>query len=476
MPFRAGDVVGGKYEIRKLIGVGNIGYVVSALRTELGDEVALKFLRPELTSNHDLVVRFAREARFAVRIKSEHVACVFDVGALTDGVPFIVMERLEGRDLSRVLSEKGRLPPEVALEYALQVCEALASAHANGIVHRDVKPENLFLARLLDGRSIVKVLDFGISKVALTGSFDNTVPLVRTIASIGSPVYMSPEQIRASRDIDARTDVWALGCVLYELLTGRSAFDAPSLMQICAMILEKDPPPLRTINPDVHPGIESLVAQCLEKDPALRFQTVGELAVALAAFAPDHARVWAERSCYVLNNAESTKVDHDDVHPLRARSGSSGGVAISIAAPPNTDSLPDEAVSFRPSRPWMRWALPATVGAAVGLWFVLRAPSNDALPSAHVESATTTMAPTPAPSAAVVVSPPETAPPPSEAAATAKPEPSAAPPAAIPANVKAVRKAGAAANAKTAPPKDKEKAKSPSSRPEPGEGEPDVGF
>src|SRR5258706_5220956 len=238
MPFRAGDVVGGKYEIRKLIGVGNIGYVVSALRTELGDEVALKFLRPELTTNHDLVARFAREARFAVRIKSEHVACVFDVGSLTSGVPFIVMERLEGRDLSRVLSEKGRLPPEVALEYALQACEALASAHANGIVHLDLKPENLFLARLLDGRSIIKVLDFGISKVALTGSFDNTVPLVRTIASLGSPVYMSPEQIRASKDIDARADIWAMGCVLYELLAGRSAFDAPSLMQICAMILE----------------------------------------------------------------------------------------------------------------------------------------------------------------------------------------------------------------------------------------------
>src|SRR5262249_12623605 len=130
MPFRPGDVVGGKYEIRKLIGVGNIGYVVSALRTELGDEVALKFLRPELTANHDLVARFAREARFAVRIKSEHVASVFDVGTLTNGVPFIVMERLEGRDLSRVLSEKGSLPQEVALEYALQACEALASAHA----------------------------------------------------------------------------------------------------------------------------------------------------------------------------------------------------------------------------------------------------------------------------------------------------------------------------------------------------------
>src|SRR5262245_57704100 len=366
MPFRAGDVVGGKYEIRKLIGVGNIGYVVSAFRTELGDEVAFKFLRPELTANHDLVARFAREARFAVRIKSEHVASVFDVGTLTNGVPFIVMERLEGCDLSRVISEKGRLPQEVALEYALQACEALASAHANGIVHRDVKPENMFLARLLDGRSIIKVLDFGISKVALTGSFDNTVPLVRTIAPLGSPVYMSPEQIRASKDIDARADIWAMGCVLYELLTGRSAFDAPSLMQICAMILEKDPPSLRTVNPDVNAGIDAVVKQCLEKDPALRFQTVGELAVALAAFAPDHARVWAERSCYVLNHAEVPKAEPEEVLVARPRSGSSGGVAISIAAPPTGPSMEEEIVAFRPTRPWKRLVVPAAVGVALG--------------------------------------------------------------------------------------------------------------
>jgi serine/threonine-protein kinase len=430
MPFVAGEVVGGKYEIRKLIGVGNIGYVVSALRTELGDEVALKFLRPELTANHDLVARFAREARFAVRIKSEHVASVFDVGTLANGVPFIVMERLEGRDLARVLAEKGRLPPAVALEFALQACEALASAHAKGIVHRDVKPENLFLARLLDGRSIVKVLDFGISKVALTGSFDNTVPLVRTIAPMGSPVYMSPEQI-------------------------------------CAMILEKDPLPLRTVNPEVDPGIEALVGQCLEKDPSLRFQTVGELAVALAAFAPEHARVWAERCCYVLNNAEANKPEPEEVHVVRPRSGSSGGVAISIAAPPKDVSLAEEDVSFRPARPWKRLTIPAVAGAAVAAWFAFRTPSNGAtLPPAQVE------APAPSASAKPVAPPPEVESPPPVAEIAPKPEPVAAPAA----PVKAVRKPNGAPAPGPKPSKEKPPRVEPPRPNAPVESEPDVGF
>jgi len=304
MPFQPGDVVAGKYEINDLIGTGGMGFVFSATHVELGEKVALKFLRPECTSNEELVGRFAREARASVKIKSEYVARVFDVGTLPDGVPFIVMEYLEGKDLFEVVREQGPLPIKVAVEYVMQACEALAVAHANGVVHRDIKPENLFLTQRAQGMDIVKVLDFGISKVALTGSaFEHKMPLVQTMMPMGSPVYMSPEQIRASKDIDARTDIWSLGCVLYELLTGTAAFDAPSLTQLSATILEQSAPPLRSLCPTAPLELEAIILRCLEKDPARRFHDVGELAIALYPFAPRRARISAERCCYVLKSA-----------------------------------------------------------------------------------------------------------------------------------------------------------------------------
>jgi eukaryotic-like serine/threonine-protein kinase len=166
LPFEPGEVIAGKYEMIGLIGSGGMGYVVSARHIELGELVAIKFLRSEALAYDELVGRFAREARASVRIKSEHVARVYDVGNLPNGIPFIVMEHLEGKDLGDVLQEHGRLPIKIAVEYVMQACEALASAHAVGTIHRDVKPENLFLARQAQGVDVVKVLDFGISKVA----------------------------------------------------------------------------------------------------------------------------------------------------------------------------------------------------------------------------------------------------------------------------------------------------------------------
>jgi serine/threonine protein kinase len=304
MPFQPGDVVAGKYEINDLIGTGGMGFVFSATHVELGEKVALKFLRPECTTNEELVGRFAREARASVKIKSEYVARVFDVGTLPDGVPFIVMEYLEGKDLFEVVREQGPLPIKVAVEYVMQACEALAVAHANGVVHRDIKPENLFLTQRAQGMDIVKVLDFGISKVALTGSaFEHKMPLVQTMMPMGSPVYMSPEQIRAAKDIDARTDIWSLGCVLYELLTGSAAFDAPSLTQLSSIILEQSAPPLRALCPNAPLELEAIILRCLEKEATRRFHDVGELAIALYPFAPRRARISAERCCYVLKSA-----------------------------------------------------------------------------------------------------------------------------------------------------------------------------
>lgn len=300
MPFAAGDLIGGKYEVIKQIGSGGMGYVVSAMHVELGEVVALKFLRPEALQIPELVERFAREARAAAKIRSEHIARVFDVGVLPDGVPFIVMEHLAGQDLADVLQTRGPLPIKVAVEYVMQACEALAAAHASGVVHRDIKPENLFLTKHAQGLDFIKILDFGISKVALAPGKRG---FVRTMMPLGSPVYMSPEQIRASDSVDARTDIWSLGCVLFELLTGTVAFNEPSLMQLSAAILEHDPVPLRELIPEAPVELEDVVFNCLQKDPDQRYGNIAELAIALYPFAPRRSRISAERCYHALKNA-----------------------------------------------------------------------------------------------------------------------------------------------------------------------------
>jgi len=301
MPFAPGDLIAGKYEVIKLIGSGGMGYVVSAMHVELGEVVALKFLRPEALQIEELVERFSREARAAAKIRSEHVARVFDVGVLPDGIPFIVMEHLAGQDLADVLLERGPLPVKVAVEYVMQACEALAAAHASGVVHRDIKPENLFLTKHAQGLDFIKILDFGISKVALAPGGKRG--FVRTMMPLGSPVYMSPEQIRSSDQVDARTDIWSLGCVLFELLTGTVAFNEPSLMQLSAAILEHDPVPLRELVEDAPVELEDVVLRCLEKDVNKRYGNIAELAIALYPFAPRRSRISAERCYHALKNA-----------------------------------------------------------------------------------------------------------------------------------------------------------------------------
>lgn len=300
VPFAVGDLIADKYEVVGLLGTGGMGYVISARHTELGEMVALKFLRPEALAHAELVERFAREARAAAKIRSEHVANVFDVGTLTDGTPFIVMEYLAGKDLADYLHQEGALPVSVAVEYIMQACEALAAAHAHGIVHRDIKPENLFLTQQAQGMHTIKVLDFGISKIALPrGKRD----LVRTQMALGSPVYMSPEQIRRSDQVDARSDIWAVGCVLFELLTGVTAFDEPSLLELSAAILEREPVPLQTLRPDASEELEHVVLKCLAKNADDRYQNVAELAAALYPFGPRRARISAERCYHMLKNA-----------------------------------------------------------------------------------------------------------------------------------------------------------------------------
>jgi eukaryotic-like serine/threonine-protein kinase len=286
VPVAAGDLIAGKYRLEGQIGTGGMGVVFAATHLHLDQQVALKFLLPEAAKNAEVVERFWREARAAVKIQSEHVARVMDIGMLDGGVPYIVMEYLQGDDLENIVKAQGPLPVAEAVRLVLHACEALAEAHAMGIVHRDIKPANLFLARRADGSRIVKLLDFGISKASPMWGEDGPRALTMTTAVIGSPRYMSPEQLRSSRDVDARSDVWALGVTLFELLGATSPFAKGTMPEVCASILKDEPQSLAGLRPEVPQGLELVIKKCLAKEPDQRWKNVGDLALALRPFGP----------------------------------------------------------------------------------------------------------------------------------------------------------------------------------------------
>ena len=293
------EVLADKYRIERVLGQGGMGIVFAAMHLNLDERVAIKFLLPELSSDPALVARFLREGRAAIKIRSEHVVKVLDVATMPGGTPYMVMEYLHGRNFEELLEVQGRLPAELAVDHLLQATEALAEAHALGMVHRDLKPANLFLAHRADGSPSVKVLDFGITKVV---DPKNATPFDVTKTSIvmGSPRYMSPEQMRSSRTIDARADIWALGVILQELVTGVAPFDGTTMPDLVAAILQDPPPPLRQLRPDAPDGLEQVITKCLEKDPNARYADVAELTEALAPFGTGSARLSADRVSRVI--------------------------------------------------------------------------------------------------------------------------------------------------------------------------------
>jgi serine/threonine-protein kinase len=278
-PIAPGQVIGGRYLVGTLIGHGGMGVVCAATHLGLETPVAIKLIRSDLKHDAEFVERFLNEARRAAALKGEHIAGVHDVGQLESGEPYLVMERLEGIELEGYLREHGPLEPRHAVELVLQICEGLEEAHAAGIVHRDLKPGNLFLARRADGREVLKILDFGISK-----AIADEAPSSLTNRSLGSPWYMSPEQMLDTSSVDFRADIWSLGVVLFELLTQTRPFDGSSVPEVCARVLTAPVPLPRMIRPELDQELEAIVMRCLHKEREDRYPNVRALAADLLSY------------------------------------------------------------------------------------------------------------------------------------------------------------------------------------------------
>ncbi|CAN94531.1 Protein kinase [Sorangium cellulosum So ce56] len=330
-----GEVFAQKYRLERSLGRGAMGVIFAAEHVSLRQRVAVKFLLPRAMTLPGASARFLREARAAAAIRSEHVARVIDVGTGDLGVPYLVMEYLRGRDLQREIEARGPLPVSEAVDYVIQGCEAIAEAHARGIVHRDLKPGNLFLTTGATGAPIVKVLDFGLSKSAAA---EDDGKLTASEMMLGSPCYMSPEQVRCSKDVDARTDIWSLGVILYQLLTARFPFEVSRISALFVAIATQAPTPPRVHRMDLPARIEDIILRCLEKEPELRVQTVADLAREIAPFGSEHsARALAQIEAIARGKAFPSS------RPL----GPSGdGVASTLPAAANdgrgaSSTLPD---------------------------------------------------------------------------------------------------------------------------------------
>lgn len=320
----SGDLIDGKFRVEELVGMGGMSCVLRARHVALDETVALKCLSPEWLDNASVVDRFSREARAAVKIKSPHVARVYDVGRLPIGIPYMVMELLHGEDMGKLADRRELVNLRECVGWMLEACEGLAEAHALGIAHLDVKPENLFIVRRKDGRGVIKLLDFGISKQLLTSGGSEPVQDANE-GLVGTPMYMSPEQVRAQHSIDHRTDIWSLGAVFYEMLTGFPPFGGNSLAEVCTAILEATPAPPSLYSSDVPDELSRIVLRCLEKEPEQRFPSMAELASALLPFAPPHHHAQVDRIIGTLRAAGLTRMAPASLPPM---------------ARPTRDSLP----------------------------------------------------------------------------------------------------------------------------------------
>jgi eukaryotic-like serine/threonine-protein kinase len=373
-----GDVVEGKYRVEQVLGAGGMGMVVKATHLRLQEPVALKFILPQVAADPSAVRRFLREAQAAAKIKSEHVVRVFDVGEHASGAPYLVMEYLEGQDLCSVLKSRGALPVVEAVDHVLQVCDALGEAHVLGIVHRDLKPANVFVTRDRERRPCVKILDFGISKIAAHARLaGDEGALTSSAMLIGSPLYMSPEQLKCSRDVDERADIWSLGVMLFELVAGKLPFSASSVAELCANVITAQPPSVRLHRPEVPEAFANVLSRCLQKDASDRYANVGDLAQALAPFGSPGSKAIADSIARIVDSAGMGRT-------LPATSAPTGSVPGEKGPDTTGTAFADSASQHRSKaapRVWPYVAVASAVAVAgmiLGARFVLRAPAPDA--------------------------------------------------------------------------------------------------
>src|SRR5579859_3437755 len=442
-----GDRIGDRYLVEEVLGSGGMGVVLAARHEALGQRVAIKLVSASTLVHTDVFARFAREARIIASLESEHVVRVVDYG-MHAGAPYMVMELLAGRDLGRELEMRGPLPVAEAVDYVIEACEGLSVAHAKGIVHRDVKPANLFVALRADGERAVKVLDFGVSKLQVEGQDDGQ--LTRTTSVLGSPMYMSPEQIRDPRDVDARADVWSLGVVLYRILTNGAPFEGVNASSTCAAIVADPPRPLEERAPHVPEGLRAVILRCLAKQRDLRVPSVAALARELAPFAsPRGASIAA---ALVLRAASDGVLEPQWATPPGAEAPSARDVEP-VDAP---------AATAAPRRGGVVWAAAAAGIAVVAIGAVgLTRAVQHGPPAAAAATAPPTAAASPSPPAAdpTPVAPPSASlvvagpgsPSPSAAPVAPPPSATATPPAPSAAPVPPARRAWAPAARTSAP-------------------------
>ncbi|WP_437996086.1 protein kinase [Sorangium sp. So ce185] len=359
MPVHCGEVIADRYRVERLLGIGGMGAVVAARHLSLGELVAIKFMRAEHCGNAALLRRFQREARGMFRLKTEHVPRVYDLGALAPRagvalpVPYIVMEHLSGNDLRSIVERRGRLPVDEAAEYVRQACVALMEAHALGMVHRDLKPANLFLTYRTDGTPLVKVLDFGVAKFTCARPEEDGLEMTTARSVMGSRRYMAPEQMLTPKDVDLRADLWALGVVLYQLVSGALPFGAETLEQLVLVVSEQAPRPLRSACAELPEGFEEIVMGCLEKNRARRPASARELAAALSPFAlrgpPDATLPTA------VHRSQPTYTWLDE------------GPPTSAVRPPTTAIRPSEAPGSGVRRPRRAWLAAGAFSASAAL-------------------------------------------------------------------------------------------------------------
>jgi serine/threonine-protein kinase len=448
--IQVGDVIGEKYRIDAVLGAGGMGVVFAARHTTLNGQFALKFLSREGLANSQSIGRFYREAQAAAKLKSEHAVRVFDVGTHANGLPYIVMEYLEGGDLGRLLRNGGQLPITEAVDYIRQTCAAIADAHKAGIIHRDIKPSNLFCVPREDQSLMIKVLDFGISKV--TDALPNDEGVTVTGNFIGSPSYMSPEQMKAPNRVDARTDIWSLGVVLYECVTGKLPFPASTFPEICLRVAQDPPIAPRTYRPDLPVRLEAIILRCLEKDREKRFPSAQALSEALEEFGEPKPVRASESSEHAASRVKALG-NFTPVPRSATRTAS-----FSLTQPSWVKTASAVVARRRPLVLALAAAAVTVIIAVVGgvLWYQNGKLRTEV--SAAVGSQVPTAASSPAPAASIALPPPTvlTAAVEPPAAPSAKANPPASPsmrPAPAPVSKRPVSEAPAAAPAPASKPK-----------------------